>query len=87
MFPKFKPLRDRKLFWKYAEENQTCEGKFLSVDCTFIDPPHHIRYKSQGGGDNHENLITLCRACHDLVHSNKQKYQEILIKYKKNKSS
>jgi len=30
---------------------------------------HHIRFKSQGGGDNLDNLICLCRRCHDKVHS------------------
>ena len=83
MFPKKKPLRNKKLFWQYAEQNQQCEGRFLGVPCSFIDPPHHIKYKSEGGGDEHSNLITLCRACHDLVHSDKRKYQKILIDYKK----
>jgi len=31
-------------------------------------PPHHIIYKSQGGRDVAENLITLCRACHTQLH-------------------
>lgn len=30
---------------------------------------HHIKYKSQLGGDNIENLIALCRNCHDQAHS------------------
>jgi 5-methylcytosine-specific restriction endonuclease McrA len=33
-----------------------------------IDPPHHIIFKSQGGHDTPENLITLCRDCHDNAH-------------------
>lgn len=81
-FQKTKPVRDKKLFWEYAENNQYCEGRFLGGLCSFIDPPHHIIYKSGGGGDNHDNLITLCRKHHDLVHSDKRKYQPILIKYK-----
>lgn len=28
---------------------------------------HHIKPKENGGGDNPENLITLCRACHDIA--------------------
>ena len=33
-----------------------------------IDPPHHIIFKSQGGDDTPENLISLCRDCHDDAH-------------------
>ena len=28
---------------------------------------HHVVPRSEGGGDNRENLITLCRKCHDEV--------------------
>ena len=30
---------------------------------------HHIKFKSNGGTDNEENLITLCKECHDGVHA------------------
>ena len=33
---------------------------------------HHIKYKSRGGKDEIENLMALCRSCHDKAH------QEIL---------
>ena len=29
---------------------------------------HHIRYRSRGGGDREDNLITLCAECHASVH-------------------
>lgn len=29
---------------------------------------HHIKYRSQGGGDNIANLMCLCRECHYQVH-------------------
>ncbi len=31
--------------------------------------PHHRIYRSQGGGDVAENLMWLCRSCHDDVHN------------------
>ena len=31
---------------------------------------HHIIYKSQGGSDNPDNLIALCRDCHNKAHDN-----------------
>ena len=29
---------------------------------------HHKEFRSQGGNDSEENLITLCGACHSLLH-------------------
>lgn len=29
---------------------------------------HHIVFRSNGGSDEHENLITLCKICHDKLH-------------------
>ena len=29
---------------------------------------HHITWRSRGGSDDPENLLTLCKACHDGVH-------------------
>ena len=30
---------------------------------------HHIKFKSNGGTNDEENLITLCKECHDRVHA------------------
>ena len=30
---------------------------------------HHITYRSKGGTDDEKNLITLCKKCHDAVHT------------------
>lgn len=38
-----------------------------------LDSPHHILYRSRGGKDESDNLITLCRKCHDFVHANNVK--------------
>lgn len=35
-----------------------------------IDVPHHIKFRSQGGSDVEENLITCCRYCHRFIHAN-----------------
>src|SRR5207245_1683095 len=29
---------------------------------------HHQEFRSQGGDDSEENMITLCAACHSLIH-------------------
>lgn len=40
---------------------------------------HHVRYRSEGGPDTPRNLISICAECHALAHSNKKKYQPILL--------
>lgn len=45
-----------------GEPCEVCERR-LGVD------PHHRIYRSQGGHDVPENLVWLCRACHDDVHA------------------
>ncbi len=51
--------------------------------CRFCGGPsqhvHHIRYRSQGNDHQVHNLISLCRQHHDLVHSNKHRWQPILL--------
>jgi 5-methylcytosine-specific restriction endonuclease McrA len=29
---------------------------------------HHLKFRSQSGDDEKQNLITLCAACHEQVH-------------------
>jgi 5-methylcytosine-specific restriction endonuclease McrA len=41
---------------------------------------HHIRYRSEGGSDDSSNLITLCGQHHDVVHSNKKRFQPLCLK-------
>jgi hypothetical protein len=40
---------------------------------------HHILYRSQGGPDEPSNLITLCLDHHAEAHSNKKKWQPVLL--------
>ena len=46
---------------------------------------HHIVYKSAMGSDNIENLIGLCRDCHQQSHFLKEPFltKKELLKYKK----
>lgn len=34
-----------------------------------LSPPHHIKYRSEGGSDDPSNLITVCRTCDDKIHN------------------
>lgn len=40
---------------------------------------HHVFYRSEGGADTPRNLISICDECHALAHSNKKKYQPVLL--------
>ena len=38
---------------------------------------HHIVKRSQGGSDEVDNLIPLCRSCHDKAHFKQEPYLTI----------
>lgn len=38
---------------------------------------HHVIFRSQGGSDEEENLITLCHACHKELHDGKIKLNQL----------
>lgn len=44
---------------------QSCKGKTKDSRLEV----HHIVFRSNGGSDESENLMTLCKTCHDKVHS------------------
>lgn len=44
---------------------QVCKAKNTRLEV------HHIKYRSQGGTDDLDNLITLCADCHKKVHAGK----------------
>ena len=46
---------------------QYCKGKHKDSKLEV----HHIIYRSQGGSDEQDNLITLCHTCHKDLHSGK----------------
>jgi predicted restriction endonuclease len=45
--------------------------------------PHHIKYKSAGGTDTLDNLLTVCFACHRAIHDGFLKVivQEVCSKF------
>ena len=50
-------------------------GEQSFVSCERCKGPasdiHHIKYRSHGRDDSIENLIALCRDCHNLAHAEK----------------
>lgn len=45
--------------------------------------PHHVRKRSQLGGDEPGNLLTLCVVCHDAVERNELKIEvvDLVVKF------
>lgn len=72
---------DKEIYRSIVEEQPYC----MLCGSTYWLQIHHIYYRSQGGLTIKKNLIRLCDKCHKLVHSNKKKYQPMLleIQYKK----
>ena len=48
---------------------------------------HHIHFRSNGGTDSPDNLITLCKTCHDTLHLHQKAQQESLKLQKKRKTN
>ena len=48
---------------------QHCKGKHKDSKLEV----HHIIFRSKGGSDEQDNLITLCKTCHDNLHKSKIK--------------
>lgn len=44
---------------------------------------HHILFRSQGGTNSPDNLITLCKSCHDALHNSENAAKESLKLQKK----
>jgi 5-methylcytosine-specific restriction endonuclease McrA len=62
--------KGRKLIELYQAVYERDQGR--CVNCSrHVEPgtiPHHILFKSQGGGDEMDNLQTLCQICHGRAH-------------------
>ena len=41
--------------------------------------PHHVKFASAGGTDTLDNLIALCRKCHDDIHGGRLKVEIVEI--------
>lgn len=74
-------MKNRDIYSQIIENETYCQ---LCGSTSYLHI-HHIYYRSQLGLTVPKNLIRLCSKCHELVHSNKKKYQPILLEmqYKK----
>ncbi len=45
---------------------------------------HHIVYRSHGGSDEVQNIICVCRHCHDLIHNGDISKKDIQLIHNRN---
>ena len=61
--------------FKYGEQDfircEHCGKKAVDI--------HHIVYRSHGGKDEIDNLIALCRGCHEMAHNNELTMGDLMI--------
>jgi hypothetical protein len=64
-----------KQVYQEVADQQVCMLCFIEkgTEC------HHIRYGACGRKTYRGNVILLCKSCHDMVHSNKKRWQPKLI--------
>lgn len=63
MFPK--PVKKKRPAVKMPDKKGYCAycGTWGYTDW------HHIKYRSQGGGNELDNLLEVCRMCHSAIHN------------------
>lgn len=59
----WKRIRDR-----YVREHPLCEMCEVDGRLTPTDEVHHILPVSQGGTHDRNNLMSLCKSCHNKIH-------------------
>jgi hypothetical protein len=62
---------------------QKCSGKKKDAKLHV----HHIIFRSNGGTNSPDNLITLCETCHDILHAHPKSEQESLKLQKKRRTN
>lgn len=68
-------MTEKKIYEIIAHEEPYC---MLCGSTNWLEI-HHVRYGACGRHTYFGNIIRLCKSCHQKVHSNKRKWQPILI--------
>lgn len=59
----------------YLKATNKLPEEILCENCSCVAQDlHHLLKKSQGGSDKFENIIALCRPCHDRAHFKQEPY-------------
>lgn len=63
--------RNAYVLWRDDYRCQLCKKSRIPLQV------HHIVYRSHGGSDHEDNLITLCESCHKAIHDGTKKIRKI----------
>jgi len=68
-------------YFGYGEQDFIpCEMSSCEKRCVDV---HHIVFRSHGGKDEIENLIGLCRSCHNLAHDGTLSKRDLMLVHKR----
>lgn len=59
----WKKIRDR-----YVKIHPLCEICLKEGKSVLVDEVHHIKPLSEGGTHDENNLMSLCKSCHEKIH-------------------
>ena len=59
----WKKIRDR-----YVKIHPLCEMCLKEGKSVLVDEVHHIKPLSEGGTHDENNLMSLCKSCHEKIH-------------------
>ena len=67
-----------KIPWGLRQEVYERDGwKCRHCSCRMNLDPHHVVFRSQGGENSANNLLTLCRRCHDDIHGGRLRLEVV----------
>lgn len=72
---KISKKKEKEIYQTIAREQPYCQ----LCGSTNMLVIHHVRYGACGRKTYFGNVIRLCDSCHKKVHSNKRKWQSVLI--------
>ena len=58
--------------WTADRAHGLCEARCSDACAGRGMDAHHVQLRSQGGSDGPDNLLWLCRPCHEWIHRNPQ---------------
>ena len=84
MLPKKPRIVDKKYYKRYQLEHPWCEWTLITTGEKVLAwlGPHHVKYRSAGGSDTWENLISLSERIHTMAHQNKKLWCKLFKAYK-----
>ena len=81
-------MKRRHAIWHKVKKEAAARDGYRCILCGApATDVHHVVFRSQGGKDDVNNVVCLCRACHEAAHGIGAKhYRELFKKYLEGKA-